>query len=476
MKKIYILFFLSILTNVVFSQTDQEDTLKVKSKSFMVGTGVAISLGDLSNNYLFPKISEFGSTMRSGNIIGYNFCNAFGKIGCSLEFQNNGLKGFHVSSNSDTIQYQGSFTSYTYNLTLNSNDLFKLKNSPKLTFNSSIGLGFVTYRSYSYTIPNRVREFNDFYGYSLESNTNANGFESSNLHLENKKYTFVIPVQIQLNYEINDSTSFQFSVKHSSFFSDNIDAGSNKRFNNDRVLYIGVGLTRGINKNSEICNLMKSPFKTFPLSVSLNTGTFCVVGDFIPKENGPSGITALKLLNGKNGLSFGASLHQYIGKKSALSLNYTLTKANGSRNVAFTDSLSQAFKVDISSLSLNYNFDINYTKDDTIVFTITPFVGLGVAGLRSISYFSDDNTIIDSFSYTEGKSFSPIAFAASDFTKKIVFPAGVTLSFPIRDNLNIQATFNNNHYLSDCIDGFVNEISRKDRSYQANLGISFRLK
>jgi hypothetical protein len=83
--------------------------------------------------------------------------------------------------------------------------------------------------------------------------------------------------------------------------------------------------------------------------------------------------------------------------------------------------------------------------------------------------------LIDSYSYTEGESFSPLAFASGNFTKRIVIPAGMILSVPMGEKLNIQASFNNNHYLSDALDGFVNEISRKDRSYQISLGASFKL-
>jgi hypothetical protein len=61
------------------------------------------------------------------------------------------------------------------------------------------------------------------------------------------------------------------------------------------------------------------------------------------------------------------------------------------------------------------------------------------------------------------------------FTKRIVIPAGMIVSVPMGEKLNIQASFNNNHYLSDALDGFVNEMSRKDRSYQISLGASFKL-
>lgn len=476
MKKVFTLICLIASFSIAYSQKEAEKTPVKKSRYFSIGTGTSISLGDLSNYYFFPKLSEFGSAARSGQMLGYGVSDAYGKLGYALAFQNGGVKGYHVSSSNDTTQFQGSFSSFTYYLSLNSNTLLQLRKNPKFTFNGSVGLGVSTYRSFSYTKPNAIREYDEYYGYDSQTNTNANGFESTELHLTNKKTTLVIPVQFQLNYAVNSKTSVQFVINRSSFFTDNIDAGSVVGFNKDRVLYLGLGLTQNINNSSSNKKISFSSIRNYPFVVSVQGGAFAVVGDFIPNENGPSPVTALKLLNGKNGSSYGIGFKQYVGKKSALSLNYNLAKATGSRSLSFADTLSQAFTLDLSSLSLDYSYDYNFSKDEKTVFSITPFVGVGVAGFRSKSYFSSDNSVIDSFSYNEGESFSPVAFAAGEFTRRIVIPAGVTLSLPLGEKIKIRATFNNNHYLSDGIDGFVNELSRKDRSYQANLGISFKLK
>jgi hypothetical protein len=407
-------------------------------------------------------------------MLSYGVSDAYGKLGYALTFQNGGLKGFHVSDLNDTTQFQGNFSSVSYNLTVNSNALLELRKDPKFTVNGSIGLGVATYRSFSYTKPNGVREYDSYFGYESMLNTNINGFESTELKLASKKTTLVIPIQFQLNYSINANTSLQFVVNRTSFFTDNIDAGAVVGFNKDRVLYLGLGLTQGLIKSNTTGKISFSKLKNYPLWITARGGAFAINGDFAGNANGPSSIDGLKLLNGKNGTSYGLGIKKYVGKNAAVAFNYTLAKASGSRTLSFADTLNQAFTLDASSLSIDYSYDLNITKGKK-TFTVTPFVGIGVTGFRSKSYFTQDNLLIDSYSYTEGESFSPLAFASGNFTKRIVIPAGMILSVPMGEKLNIQASFNNDHYLSDALDGFVNEISRKDRSYQISLGASFKL-
>jgi len=476
MKKVLTLVCLLATISSAFSQKDVEKTPVKKSRYFSLGTGTSVSLGDLSNYYFFPKLSEFGSAARSGQMMSYGVSDAYGKMGYAITFQNGGLKGFHVSNSSDTTQFQGNFSSLSYNLTVNSNTLLELRKNPKFTFNGSLGIGLSTYRAYSFTKPNAVREYSEFYGYNSHVNTNANGFESTELHLSNKKTTLVLPFQIQLNYSLSSNTNLQFVVNRTSFFSDNIDAGSVVGFNKDRVLYLGLGLTQGLGNSNLSGKISFSKLKKLPLVISAQGGTFAIMGDFIPNENGPSSISGLKLLNGKNGSSYGIGIKQYLGDNSAIALNYSLAKASGSRTLAFAVTLSQAFTLDASTLSLDYSYDINYSKGNKTILTFTPFVGIGVTGFRSKSYYAQDNSIIDSFGYSEGDSFSPVAFAAGDFTKRVVIPAGLIVSYPVSEKLRVHASFNNNHYFSDGLDGFVSEVSRKDRSYQANIGISYQLK
>jgi hypothetical protein len=476
MKKVFALVCLLATINSAFSQKDVKKTAVNKSRYFSLGTGTSISLGDLSNYYFFPKLSEFGSAARGGQMLSYGISDAYGKLGYALTFQNGGLKGYHVSESNDTTQFQGNYSSFSYNLTVNSNTLLQLRKSPKFTFNGSLGLGVSTYRSFSFTKPNAIREYSDLYGYSSHTGQNSNGFESTQLHLSNKKTTLVIPIQIQLNYSLRSNTILQLVVNRTSFFSDNIDAGSVVGFNKDRVLYIGLGLTQGLSTSNLTGKIKFSKLKSLPLVISAQGGTFAIMGDFIPNENGPSSISGLKLLNGKNGTSYGIGIKQYLGNNSAIALNYSLAKASGSRTLAFADTLSQAFTLDASTVSIDYSYDINYSKEKKTILTFTPYVGIGITGFRSKSYFSNDNSIIDSFGYTEGDSFSPVAFVAGDFTKRVVIPAGLIVSYPVSEKLNVHASFSNNHYLSDGLDGFVNEVSRKDRSYQANIGISYKLK
>lgn len=476
MKKVFALVCLFATFNNIYSQKDAEKTPVNKSRYFSLGTGTSVSLGDLSNYYFFPKPSDFGSSARSGQMLSYGVSDAYGKLGYALTFQNGGLKGFHVSDSNDTTQFQGNFSSISYNLTVNSNALLNMRKNPKFTFSGSVGFGVSSYRSFSYTKPNTVREYSDFYGYESHQSTNENGFESTQLHLSNKEITLVIPFQIQLNYALNSKTTLQFVVNRTSFFSDNIDAGSVAGFNNDRVLYLGLGLTQELSKSNSTGKISLSKLNSLPVVITGQMGTFAIIGDFLTNENGPSAISSLKLLNGKHGSSYGIGVKQYVGKKAAISLNYNLAKATGSRTLAFADTLSQAFTLDASTLSLDFSYDINYSKADKTLLTFTPFFGIGVTGFRSKSYFSYNNSIIDSYAYNDGDSFSPMAFATGDFTKRIVIPAGVIVSYPISKKLKIHASFNNNHYLSDALDGFVSEISRKDRSYQANIGISFQVK
>lgn len=476
MKKVFTLVCLLAAFNIANAQKKVEKTSVKKSRYIAVGAGTSVSLGDLSNYYFFPKINEFGSSARGGQILSYGVSDAYGKLGYALTFQNGGLKGYHVSDLNDTTQFQGNFSSVTYNLTVNSNALLQLRKDPKITVNGSLGLGVATYRSYSYTKPNAVREYDSFFGYESTLNTNINGFESTELKLANKKTTLVIPIQFQLNYAINANTSLQFVVNRTSFFTDNIDAGSAVGFNKDRVLYLGFGLTQGLTKSNTNGKISFSKLKNYPLWITARGGAFAINGDFAANGNGPASISGLKLLNGKHGSSYGLGIKKYVGKNAAVALNYTLAKASGSRTLSFADTLNHAFTLDASSLSIDYSYDLNFYKENKTKLTVTPFVGIGVTGFRSKSYFTHDNFLIDSYSYTEGDSFSPFAFAAGEFTKRIVIPAGVIVSVPVGEKLNIQASFNNNHYLSDALDGFVNETSRKDRSYQISLGASFKLK
>jgi len=474
MKKVFTLVCIFTAFNIVNAQKSVERTVVNKSRYISAGVGNSVSLGDLSNYYFFPKLNEFGSSARGGQMLSYGVSDAYGKLGYALTFQNGGLKGFHVSDLNDTTQFQGNFSSVSYNLTVNSNALLQLRKDPKFTVNGSVGLGVATYRSFSYTKPNGVREYDSYYGYESTLNTNINGFESTELKLASKKTTLVIPIQFQLNYSINANTSLQFVVNRTSFFTDNIDAGAVVGFNNDRVLYIGLGLTQGLIKSNTTGKISFSKLKNYPLWITARGGAFAINGDFAGNANGPSSIDGLKLLNGKNGTSYGLGIKKYVGKNAAVALNYTLAKASGSRTLSFADTLNQAFTLDASSLSIDYSYDLNITKGKK-TFTVTPFVGIGVTGFRSKSYFTQDNLLIDSYSYTEGESFSPLAFASGNFTKRIVIPAGMIVSVPMGEKLNLQASFNNNHYLSDAVDGFVNEMSRKDRSYQISLGVSFKL-
>ncbi len=475
MKKAFILICLFAATNSIFSQENNKSNAVKKDRSFSIGTGTSISLGDLSNYYFFPKISEFGSASRTGQMLGYNVTNAYGKLGYSINFQSGGLKGFHVAEGSDTINFQGSYTTLTYNLTANSNTLLNLKKNPKLTLNGSVGIGLSTYRSYSYAQPNAVREFQSFYGYESHTSTNANGFESTELHTAAKKATLVIPIQFQLNYNLSDLSSIQFTVNRTSFFSDDIDAGSVVGFNNDRVLYLGVGLTQRFKSTPSSNKFSFGKLKSLPLYIGIEGGTFAVVGDIMQNFNGPSTISSLKLLNGKNGTSYGLNIQKYLGKRSSLTFNYNLAKASGSRTLAFADTLSQQFNLDAASLSVRYGYDLKLSKNESAKLIVTPFFGIGVTGFRSKSYFTNDNTLIDNYSYTENEEFSSFAFASKSFTQKIVIPAGVSLGLPVGNKLKLSASFSNNHYLSDALDGFVSEISRKDRSYQFNIGASFKL-
>jgi len=475
MKKVFTLVCLLALINMATAQKSVERKSVNKSRYISAGVGTSVSLGDLSNYYFFPKLNEFGSSARGGQMLSYGVSDAYGKLGYALTFQNGGLKGYHVSDLNDTTQFQGNFSSLSYNLTVNSNTLLQLRKDPKFTVNGSIGLGLATYRSFSYTKPNAVREYDTFFGYESTLNTNINGFESTELQLASKKTTLVIPIQFQLNYAINANTSLQFVVNRTSFFTDNIDAGSVVGFNKDRVLYLGLGFTQGLMKSNTTGKISFSKLKNNPLWITARGGAFAINGDFTGNANGPSSIDGLKLLNGKNGSSFGLGIKKYVGKNAAVALNYTLAKASGSRTLSFADTLNQAFTLDASSLSIDYSYDLNIVKENKTAFTITPFVGIGVTGFRSKSYFTHDNFLIDSYSYTEGESFSPVAFASGNFTKRIVIPAGMIVSLPMGEKLNIQASFNNNHYLSDALDGFVNGISRKDRSYQISLGASFKL-
>jgi hypothetical protein len=475
MKKAFTLVCLLAVISMANAQKSVERTAVNKSRYFSAGVGTSVSLGDLSNYYFFPKLNEFGSSSRGGQMLSYGVSDAYGKLGYALTFQNGGLKGFHVSDLNDTTQFQGNFSSVTYNLTVNSNTLLQLRKDPKFTVNGSVGLGVATYRSFSYNKPNAVREYDSFFGYESTLNANINGFESTELKLANKKTTIVIPIQFQLNYAINANTSVQFVLNRTSFFTDNIDAGSVVGFNKDRVLYLGLGITQGLIKSNTTGKISFSKLKNYPLWITARGGAFAINGDFAGNGNGPSSISGLKLLNGKHGSSYGLGIKKYVGENAAIALNYTLAKASGSKTLSFADTLNQAFTLDASSLSIDYSYDLNFSKENKTKLTITPFVGLGVTGFRSKSYFTQDNLLIDSYSYTEGDSFSPFAFAAGEFTKRIVIPAGVIVSIPLGEKLNIQASFNNNHYLSDALDGFVNEMSRKDRSYQISLGASFKL-
>jgi|GEM_PF-4353042 len=156
MKKAFTLVCLLAVISMANAQKSVERTAVNKSRYFSAGVGTSVSLGDLSNYYFFPKLNEFGSSSRGGQMLSYGVSDAYGKLGYALTFQNGGLKGFHVSDLNDTTQFQGNFSSVTYNLTVNSNTLLQLRKDPKFTVNGSVGLGVATYRSFSYNKPNTI--------------------------------------------------------------------------------------------------------------------------------------------------------------------------------------------------------------------------------------------------------------------------------------------------------------------------------
>ncbi len=202
--------------------------------------------GDISSHYFFPRINDFGTSLRGGFDLGIKkaitkrFSGEIsfqkGSLSDVKNISSTGLKEIHFLNNYYTIK-----ATINYDVT---KLIFNKKPLKRFHFLINAGIGLNRFRSYSWIVNPNV--LYDFYGYNNNRNDKAN-----------RENAMVIPTGFSFQYRYNCRTSLYLEYQLTNTFTDKLDAFTRKWTSKDKYSYLGVGISFNIKPSKSFCDLDK---------------------------------------------------------------------------------------------------------------------------------------------------------------------------------------------------------------------------
>ena len=249
---------------------------------------------------------------------------------------------------------------------------------------------------------------------------------------------------------------------------DNLDASALTSFDNDRFLYIGLGLKYTLPSTMNM-KFQAPKLKYFfrGTSLSISGGASIFKGDIASYKVFPGFKDMSKSIGTNASLSFDLPLGKTIGMR----VNGTFGTLTGEKDLNYTETQNLKFNADYTQASVLLRITARGSKTKYAGLkkvNLSLLAGFGKSFFKSQSMYTPSNEILNEFGYDEN--------GAVQLTSCNVIPYGAELSYSINNKLALFASGMINNTLTDRMDSFVKNNSRDDKNYNLNLGLTFFLK
>jgi len=302
------LLFLSILISIAnscFAQSSDEPASKDIKVEAGLSIGTSLSFGDVKDYNALPALNKVNENFRRGEQFYVQSPNLFKAIGLRATIQEGGLKGCRLNENEETVYFQTEQFNAGVGLLLPSTLIIDKHKTSKFKFDLSLGIGIVSFRSYSYLLKDGPRLPIDIYGYTSTTSLNLNGFERTELQKSDRVVDLAFPMNLNLYYNFSNRLSLLMTMQRLYVTNDNLDASALTAFDNDRFLYIGLGLKYSLPTTMKM-KFQAPNFKYFfkGTSLSFSGGASIFKGDIASYKVFPGFKDVSKSLGTNVSLSF----------------------------------------------------------------------------------------------------------------------------------------------------------------------------
>jgi hypothetical protein len=467
-QSLLILSLLVAISHNSFSQTSDQPSPKGIKVEAGLSIGTSLSFGDVKDYNALPPLNKADESFRRGQQFFIQSPNLFKSIGLRATFQEGGLKGRRLNENEETVYFQTEQFNAGVGLLLPSTLIIDKHKTSKFKFDLSLGIGIVSFRSYSYLLKDGPRLPIDIYGYTSTTSLNLNGFERTELQKSDRVVDLAFPMNLNLYYAFNNRMSLLMTMQRLYVTNDNLDASALTSFDNDRFLYIGLGLkyTLPSAKNMKFqAPKLKYFFKGTSLSVSGGASIF--KGDIASYKVFPGFKDMSKSIGTNAGLSFDLP----FGKTIGLRINGTYGTLTGEKDLNYTETQNLKFDAEYTQASILLRVTARGSKTKYAGLkkvNLSFLAGFGKSYFKSQSMYTPSNEILNEFGFDEN--------GAVQLASCNVIPYGAELSYSLNDKVALFASGMINNTMTDRMDSFVKNNSRDDKNYNLNLGLTFFLK
>ena len=465
------LLFLSLIVcfaNSSFSQTSDEPSSKDIKVEAGVSIGTSLSFGDVKDYNALPPLDKANENFRRGEQFFIQSPNVFKSLGLRATFQEGGLKGRRLNENEETVYFQTEQLNAGIGLLLPSTLILDKHKTSKFKFDLSLGVGIVSFRSYSYLLKDGPRLPIDIYGYTSTTSLNVNGYERTELQKSDRVVDLAFPMNLNLYYAFNNRLSLLMTLQRLYVTNDNLDASALTTFDNDRFLYIGLGLKYALPSAMKM-KFQAPNFKYFfkGTSLSISGGASIFKGDIASYKVFPGFKDMSKSIGTNASLSFDVP----FGKTLGLRINGTYGTLTGEKDLQYTETQNLKFEADYTQASVLLRITARGSKTRSAALkkvNLSFLAGYGKSFFKSQSMYTPSNEILNEFGFDEN--------GAVQLTSCHVIPYGAELSYSINNKVALFASGMINNTITDRMDSFVKNNSRDDKNYNLNLGLTFFLK
>ncbi|MFM1998574.1 MAG: hypothetical protein RL204_521 [Bacteroidota bacterium] len=466
-KQILTSVFIVFISLVGQSQSEEgsKKTIKLEAGASI---GTSLSFGDVKDYNALPPFDQADQNFRRGEQFYIQTPNLFKSIGLRATIQEGGLKGRRLNENDETVYFQTEQFNAGIGLLLPSSLIIEKHKTSKFKFDVSLGVGIVSFRSYSYLLKDGPRLPLEFYGYSSAISYNINGYEKTELTKSDRVVDLAFPLNLNLYYSLNNSLSMALTMQRLYVTNDNLDAGKLTTFDNDRMLYIGLGLKYAI-PTGRAMKFQAPNFKYFfkGTSLQISGGASIFKGDIASYKVFPGFKDFSKSIGNNASISFDIP----FGKTLGLRLAGSYINLTGEKELQYTDEQNLKFDATCTQGAALLRFTARGSRTRSAALkkvNLNFLVGYGQCYFKSQSKYTPSEEILNEFGFDDN--------GAVALEKCHVVPYGAEIAYSINNKLSLFASGMIYNTITDRIDSFVKNNSRDDKNYSLNLGLSFFFK